>query len=1083
MPDSPFDASGRFVIPGYAAARPFASFLPGIAGPNGIPMWVLYVNRGQAVASFGIQDKDSPVIEFQPANKAYMQTPYTGFRTFIKLARGGQHCFYEPFSPWQRPASARQHMAIGMNELELQETDPGRGLQVNVLYFTLPGEDIAALVRSVRLKNIAQEPLELELLDGLPAVIPYGVTNEQLKAIGRTIEAWMEVVNWESHVPFYRLPTRAADVAQVEAVQAGHFALSFTTCQGQSQLLPVLVDPTVVFGPNTALSAPDNFLARPLAELLASRQIAVGRTPCGFFAASASLAPSEEIALVTVVGHSGSLQHLARRYERLLSPAYIDAKRREGNELIRQLTDVVVTHTSSPTFDAYCRQTFLDNVMRGGWPLLLGDAKHPLVYHVYSRKHGDLERDYNNFFLAAEYYSQGNGNYRDVNQNRRCDVLLNPGVGDYNVRAFVSLLQADGYNPLVVLGSQLTLPAEARAAVLAQVAQPEHLEPALSHPFTPGSLLKYIDDRQLALRVSRDEFLRLALKDAEQHFEAEFGEGYWIDHWTYIMDMVETFLAVYPERQDELLFGDPSLPFFDSPAVVRRRSHKYVLAGGRGRQVDAVVEDEEKATLIARRSELPKLVRVENGLGAVYRTSLFAKLLSLALLKFATMDPAGMGIEMEANKPGWCDAMNGLPSLFGSSLPESYELVRLLAFLRSAIQDKVNYRLDWPVELCRLLRRVVEQVKAYNHSAAPERDWVYWDAVASAREDYRDSIRLGFGGETQPLDRAELAEFLGLALAKVQAGLERAAGLSDGVPPTYFSYQVEDYEPVLAADGTPRHDAQGRPHIRPLRFKPAALPLYLEGPARALKVQTDQAAARRLYEQVKASPLFDRKLGMYRLNASLAGQPHDIGRARAFTPGWLENESIWLHMEYKYMLAVLQAGLYDEFFQDFKTALIPFQDPAVYGRSPLENSSFLVSSAHPDESLHGAGFVARLSGSTAEFLSMWTTMMAGPKPFRVQDGQLCLALKPALPAWLFDAEGTIAFRFLGSCTVSYHNPDRLDTFRKGVRLGKLTLHTRAGQTVEYAGGLIRAPHAAMVRQGEVDTIHVSVECGTLGSWT
>ena len=40
----------------------------------------------------------------------------------------------------------------------------------------------------------------------------------------------------------------------------------------------------------------------------------------------------------------------------------------------------------------------------------------------------------------------------------------------------------------------------------------------------------------------------------------------------------------------------------------------------------------------------------------------------MAVLKFATMDSAGMGIEMEAGKPGWLDALNGLPALFGSGM-------------------------------------------------------------------------------------------------------------------------------------------------------------------------------------------------------------------------------------------------------------------------------------------------------------------------------------------------------------------------------------------------------------------------------
>ena len=65
------DSSNRFIIDGYATMRPFSSFLPGIAGPMGVPLWAFYVNRGQAMASFGVESKDSPIMEYQPANKAY----------------------------------------------------------------------------------------------------------------------------------------------------------------------------------------------------------------------------------------------------------------------------------------------------------------------------------------------------------------------------------------------------------------------------------------------------------------------------------------------------------------------------------------------------------------------------------------------------------------------------------------------------------------------------------------------------------------------------------------------------------------------------------------------------------------------------------------------------------------------------------------------------------------------------------------------------------------------------------------------------------------------------------------------------
>ena len=77
----PLDPHGRYLFDAYQDQRPFASFLPGIAGPYGIPLWVFYVNRGQAIAGFGIESKDSPIMEFLPANKAYQAAPYSGFRT------------------------------------------------------------------------------------------------------------------------------------------------------------------------------------------------------------------------------------------------------------------------------------------------------------------------------------------------------------------------------------------------------------------------------------------------------------------------------------------------------------------------------------------------------------------------------------------------------------------------------------------------------------------------------------------------------------------------------------------------------------------------------------------------------------------------------------------------------------------------------------------------------------------------------------------------------------------------------------------------------------------------------------------
>lgn len=77
--------------------------------------------------------------------------------------------------------------------------------------------------------------------------------------------------------------------------------------------------------------------------------------------------------------------------------AYFESKLVRAEELTRQITECMDTRTANPAFDAYCRQDFLDNVLRGGMPIHLGEKE---IFYVYARKHGDMERDYNYFRLC-----------------------------------------------------------------------------------------------------------------------------------------------------------------------------------------------------------------------------------------------------------------------------------------------------------------------------------------------------------------------------------------------------------------------------------------------------------------------------------------------------------------------------------------------------------------------------------------------------------------------------------------------------------------------------------------------------------
>lgn len=1072
MSNYSFDQNA-FVIKQFDKAKPFSSFLPGLAGLKGIPMWTFYVNRGQAVCSFGIRDKNSPIMEFSPANITYQSVSSKGFRTFIKWE--GAQGIYEPFQSAAPNAAAERKMVILPNEIGIEEVNQEQGIAVKVTYFQLPNDDYAALVRKVEITNISGQPLKLELLDGLPEILPYGVENAGYKEVGNLLRSWMEVYNLDNNIPYYRVRSSTSDSAEVSEVQSGHFYLSF----GQDgEIVKPIVDFQIIFGDNTSLAYPDRFAEHSLAKLMEEPEYCTNKVPCGFTGVTAQLAPGETTTLHTMIGHIDSVERLNEKAPTIASPAYIAAKQKEAGELTQQLTEDIATQTSKPLFDAYCRQSYMDNFLRGGYPFLFENGRDGFVIHLYSRKHGDLERDYNFFSIAPEYYSQGNGNFRDANQNRRNDIYFNPRVGTFNIVTFFSLIQADGYNPLGVEGTSFTVP-EQQAAKLQ-----EWVETSLSNPqianqlqalcqgkFTPGKVISLLADKSAGLKRGEEEILTGVLTLSEQNIEAAFGEGYWSDHWTYNMDLVDGYLEIFPDRKEELLFGEEVYTFFDSPARVLPRSEKYVINGDKVRQYGALEHDEEKMQRFGLSLNDTNWLKTKHGEGEIFRTNLLVKLVSLSLNKFATLDPYGMGVEMEGDKPGWNDAMNGLPGLFGSGMSETFELKRIVNLVIEASEIYGDKKVGLPEEMHQLLAQVSQLLQRNLDGQLKQFD--YWDQVASVREQYRDDIRFGISGQLEQIALSELGRIYKQMLGKIDQGIEQAIQLGDGLTPTYFVFDAVEYEPVTDAQGKPVISGYGLPKVIVKKFEAKPLPHFLEGPTRWLKTIDDKNQAKEVYELIRESDLYDKEIQMYKTSVSLNSESQEIGRIRAFTPGWLERESVFLHMSYKYLLALLKSGLYEQFFAEMKTSLIPFLDPKVYGRSTLENSSFIATSVNPDPHVHGRGFVARLSGSTAEFISMWVKMMMGSKAFSVKDGQLQLAFDPTLPGWLFDEQGEVTFKFLGSTQVTYHNPRKADTFGADKAIvERIQMVKKDGRATDITGGIIAGELAHEVRNGVVEAIHV-----------
>ena len=812
----------------YDAKPTFSSFLPSVAGLYGIPVWSFYVNRGQAIASFGFKSKEYPILEYNPANKAYQLTPYIGFRTFLKGTRAGKAFITEPFSPstsrnLEDSDEAQNNlpkriMFVGPNECEIQEVDATNGLTTSVKYIVLPEDTFGALVRRTNITNSGSDPVTISALDGLAKLEPVGGMIEwALKNMGRTLEGWMGVyqAGEGTSMPFYRMSTETGDTAKVTIELAGHYLLSFIDSNdSDGQLLPIIYDTEAVFGRDTGLLEPDGFKVKSVKDMVNSPQYGDARTSSGFAALEEiTLQPGESISISSFYGKAEHVEEVPEIAKHITKAGYVGEKFARARTMINELTSSVETQTTNHLFDGAVKQMFLDNSLRGGMPFIIGDvdadAKYSnydedervKVFHAFSRIHGDLERDYNAFFIDDTYFSQGPGNFRDIAQNRRDDVTFTPRMGSFDVQMFLSFIQADAYEPLTVEAVVYFIKDKNAAA---QIASESTSDPAsaerltdvlIGGAFRPGQLFQLIDQLGIVITIPNQKFIDRVVAASEDLAMGTFGEGYWGDHWDYYMDLIHSYLAIYPDGEESLMY-DKKLRYFFSTATIKPRCEKYVLSltyDGKSKhvlQLDSTVFDGEKVQDEEKfRSGKTGILGIEAywqrtpDEGGAFTSSPIAKLFLLGGMKFATRDAYGMGVEYEGGRPGWNDAMNGLPGMLGSGMPETYEMYQLLSYVKKVV-NTYDRPIVIPSEFAEMISEVNDALDVLESIDYDEPDEImfdvpphmfkYWDTVATARENYRSTVEYYFSGAVTTVSAEDVSSMITRWLAQIESGMTRA---------------------------------------------------------------------------------------------------------------------------------------------------------------------------------------------------------------------------------------------------------------------------------------------------------------------
>lgn len=703
--------------------------------------WLFISSNGGLTAGRG--DADQALFPYYTDDKLIDNAPFTGPRTIVRV-----------FDAAKKEAYLWEPLDDRLKGLYHTERNLYKSLRADQLYFEEINHDLQlrfayrwafsrsyGFVRQCWLENLGDQSREIELVDGLENLIPYGVDGLMQDRRSTLVDAYKKnELATESGLGIFSLSSNIVDKAE----------------------------PSESLRANVVWSSP-----RPDSYLLSSTQLeafrmgadlenesftkAVKAAYFGFRKISLKAKASDTWMQVAEVGLSSAkvtnLHHLLQQEE--LYPKVM-AELLETQEELESLVARAdgLQCTGDPLVQTRHYGNVLYNIMRGGifedaYTLdrddfidYLGKSNRPLAMRFsaelrnlapsfsyawfqtwllekgdtdlrrlgaeylplsFSRRHGDPSRPWNRFSIQR-FDEQGQkilnyeGNWRDIFQNWEALAYSYPRFIEGMIFKFLNASTLDGYNPYRI----------AKNGIDWEVIEPHD----------PWSFIGYWGDHQLI-------YLLRLLEHCEAHYPGmlkamtrEFSFVY-----ADVPYRIKGYEKVVADPQDTIDFAE------DLNAAAEKR---YLELGTDG-----------------------KLVWLNQ---APLRANLAEKLLLTILTKMYNLVPEG-GVWMNTQRPEWNDANNALVGN-GLSMVTLYYLRRFLRFIQSWLASQEE---DLHVNgaLMDLFLAVSEVMADYasNESFTPAERKDFVDRMGMAGERYREAAyKLDLGG-VQSLGIIESRDF------------------------------------------------------------------------------------------------------------------------------------------------------------------------------------------------------------------------------------------------------------------------------------------------------------------------------------
>ena len=743
--------------------------------------WLFISSNGALTA--GRRDPDHALFPYYTDDRIHDSQDQTGSAALLRVVREGRTYLWEPFSQRMeglyRGSRSLYKSAFG-NKLIFEEVNDDLALVFSYAWMT---SERFGFVRRASLRNQGGTPAQIELLDGIQNIMPYGLTRRFQVEFSTLADGYRESeLVAHAGLGLFRLssiptdkaePSEALRVTTVwnEGLDAPKILLSPSSLDRFRRGDP-LVEEADIRGRRGAylvnarldLSPADRrewLLVADVSQDAADVRATLARLETG---KSLVEEVEEDIArgttnLVRIVASTDGLQLTADRLStwRHFSNALFNAMRGgvpEGGYLISRADLASFIRQANRSLfqrQAEFLESLPETIPHGALLARARAQEDPALERLtreylpltFSRRHGDPSRPWNTFTIDlknehGERILSYQGNWRDIFQNWEALALSFPGYVESMIFKFLDASTADGYNPY---------------------------------------------------QITRDGFDWETIKAHDPWSQI----GYWGDHQViYLLKLLEESDRYHPRALQDLLarpvFTYANVPYRIKPYEALLKNPRRTI------ELDGALQSQIQKRVASIGAD-GKLLLDRHGVPC--RANLTEKLLVLVLSKLSNYIPEA-GIWMNTQRPEWNDANNALVG-YGVSMVTLCYLRRFLAFSRALFARVQNEELSVSAEVAAMFRRIASALHEHAallraRAAVPggfalsDRDRKsVLDTLGAAGSDFRRKLyERGFSGRLVAVKGEDIAAFCDLAQRHIEHSIH-ANRRPDGL---YHSYNL-----------------------------------------------------------------------------------------------------------------------------------------------------------------------------------------------------------------------------------------------------------------------------------------------------